>query len=232
MIYLEGEEKVKATIKLFLVIHVLFSIVIAESTGNQKVKEEKGSKYLVCADTGFGIIYDVEIIDKTLKTIFVSNPLLRFHVPASPESDALHIEWWTTFVYAWSDYKTRNSDCKICLRIISDVIPDNVDVRHALTVHRGRGKNHILNLDAAIKRVECISKVIMRRDNVDSWIVIYESEYRASDEMVLPIFNKLIDRGFDVEVWAEESVQGMKIASYRNVTIEIAPLIKVKKKVN
>lgn len=216
----------KAKALVLLVVLLLFPFNRSESTENQESKKGNAIVYLVCADTGFGTIYDVDIGDTAIETAFVSEPLLRFNVPASPNSDALFIEWWTTFVYAWSVAEIRRSECKICLRIISGSIPNNINVWQSLIVHREHNTGDIVNPGISLRRIECIKKIILRRDNVDEWLVTYASGPQASDEIVLPIFNKIIDGGFNVEVWAEGMIQGMKIASYRNVIVEIAPLVK------
>lgn len=207
--------------KLLAPILLSFFVLWMSVAGREEAKI-KTTEPLVCADTGFGYIYDVEIIDVTSETSFVSDSLLRFHVPGSPKNDALFFEWWTTFVYAWSDYETRRVACKICLKIVSDVIPDNIDVGFAFTVYREYRTDDFLNSNIIRKRIERMVEIFMWRDSVEKWYVTDKSGGQVPDEEVIPIFNKLIDNGFNVEVWAEGKVQGMKVASYRNVTIEVS----------
>ena len=189
----------------------------------QKAREEK-RKPIVTADTGFRNIYDAEIIDETLETSFTSDPILKFHVPPSPKSYTLLFKWWTTFIYAWSGYEQRRAECNICLRAISDIIPYSMDVWTAVNIPEKHMTGSFLNSKTKRQRIEYFTEIIMRRDGAFSWSVNYKSGEKVQDWKVTRIFSELIDEGFDVEVWVEGVVQGMKVASYRNVAIEVLRL--------
>lgn len=189
----------------------------------QKAKKEKG-KSIISADTGFGIIYDVKIIDETLETSFVSDPILKFHVPPSPKSFTLLFKCWTTFVYAWSDYEGKRAECKICLRILSDMIPYSMDVWTAVSILQEFGLGNFLNSKTKSQRIEYFTEILMRRDGATNLSVNYKSGEQVPERKVIRIFSELLEKDFDVEVWVEGVVQGMKAASYRNAAIEVSRL--------
>jgi len=189
----------------------------------QKASEEKG-KAIAIADTGFRNIYDVEIKDVTLETSFASDPILKFHVPPSPKSFTILFKCWNTLVYAWSDYERRHIEYKICLRTISDVIPYSMDVRTAVHIPSEYVMENFSNSKTKSKRLEHFTEIFMKRDGSTSWSVNYKSGERVQDWKAVRIFTELIDQGFDVEVWVEGMIQGMEVASCRNVVIEVSRL--------
>lgn len=189
----------------------------------QRAKEE--GKLIATAETGFESIYDIEILDVTKKTSFASEPVLRFRVPPSPKSYTLLFKWWTTLIYEWSDHEKRHAECNISLRPVSEIIPYNIDVWITANISQEYMTEDFFKSKTKKQRIEYFTEIIMRRDSIYKWVVNYKSGEKAPEWKAIRIFNLLINKGFDVEVWVEGMVQGMKSASYRNVAIEVLSLV-------
>ena len=203
----------KLLVLLFLCFFVLSIMIMAEEKGKAKIIE-----FIGWADTCWQL-YFKEFTNPSDRTYYYLEPFLSLNVPASPKSEAIFFDLWTQLLIWWSDCKTRDVELYIIVDIISDVIPDNVEVFnwYALDIYE---TNYAKNTGTQLKRK--YMKLIMRRDHLDFWRIKYKDtgEY-VPDEVAISILGKLIESGFDIEIWADGFAQGANKIRIAPVTMEV-----------
>jgi hypothetical protein len=168
-------------------------------------------EHIVWADTLRENALGLTIAEYPNKAEFESLPFLTFNVPESPKSTAIFFETRGHALVEWSNLliDTTEAVCWINLRIISNLIPENIEVGTGAMVVRQVEKNS-LPFEDTIRSWDS-RRYVLRKGDVDLWVV----RNIASGE-VLPeidakaILKKLIENGFKVEVWANGTVQGVK----------------------
>jgi len=191
---------------------VLVSLFFAVSFGLLgQVGGGKSVEHLVWVDTLREDALDLKIAEYPNWAEFKSLPFLTFNVPASPKSTAIFFETRGHALVEWSNYliDTTEAVCWINLRIISNLIPENIEVGTGAMVVRQVEKNSLLFEDTI--RSWDSRKYILRKGYTDWWVVrnIITGEV-LPDRDAKAILKKLIDNGFTVEVWANGMVQGVK----------------------
>lgn len=211
-----------------LVVSVLLCLFVF-SLGALAEEKAKASiiEHLVWADTG-NVFITVEIEDYTIRKSFETEPFLRFHVPASPKSEALFFDVFTQILFRWSDFEERRLTAVNRLRIISDAIPENITVFTGKVIYETSETNFTHNFSRHKERAMARCKFNMRRNAVDWWWVEnLETGERVPDSEALLFWEKLIDNGFDVEVFAWGTTLGVKeYICFIPVTIEVTRLSK------
>ncbi len=146
--------------------------------------------------------------------LYESETLFAFHVPASPKSDAIFFELgYSSYVWWWSGYSPQMFQAALYVRIVSEIIPDDI------YIYNGGGKV----FDVAITHPYNTSKpgqhsykIILRKDGLlrefpDWWEVRYvDTNWLVPYEKANSILNDLIDNGFDVEAFTKGEVEGVK----------------------
>ncbi len=184
-------------------------------------------EHLVWADTLWEQCFYKEPSNHEELESFVSDPFLTFHVPASPKSDALFFEFWAQALYKWSGFETRRAKLELNFRIISGDIPDNIEVKIGSTVINVGETNVCGNYDIQGRRSRRYTKLPMRRNSVDWWIVYYKnSGVYVPENITHEILNNLMDNGFDVEVYTVGEIQGVSRINLIPVEFHVTRLSK------
>jgi len=191
-------------------------------------KEEKGKviEHLVWAHSSLEDVPGFKPSDPTQLEKFNIEPFLTFQVPASPKSEVLFIEFWAQVLYKWSDFETRRATLSCYLRIISDVIPNNIEVLVPKSVIDVGEKNFAGNYDLQYRRSRRNAKHRISRngDIWGSWVLYKDSGEHVPTEIAQDIFNRLIDNGFNVEVYSDGRIQGCSVIWLIGVLIEVTRL--------
>jgi hypothetical protein len=193
--------------------------------------QEKGKtiEHLVWASAGSysSAAYDLGPLNPNDETYFQSPILMTFHVPKSKGSPALFFEVWSQFWYRLGNTSYWDGQGGINLRILSNDIPYNVEVRNGAGILEIHMTNYIQDWAFSNHRINRGLKMIMQRDAVDFWIITYnDTGENVPYDTAVSILSKLIDKGFDVEVWAEGYVQGFTGLFLNPVFIEVTRLSK------
>jgi len=180
-----------------LLVSVLLCLFILSSVTLAKEEKAKTIEFLAWADTLLDFPY-YEYMEPSVSTHFETEPFLRLNVPASPKSEAIFFDLFAKLVVWWSGYETRDVIVFVNVRIISDIIPDNIEVfsNFALGIWETNNSG-----DTGVYADNRNVKLIMRRDHLDWWSVKYKSGGWVPDEEAISILKKLMDSGFDVEIW-------------------------------
>lgn len=173
-------------------------------------EESNHIEHLVWVTTNQEIVFEFTPGDTTALETFESDPFLTFSVPATKKKNkALLWDIQTQALYEWTSFETRAVGAWLYFRLISDVIPDDIAVYGWLTIIRLKQKNFAGNYDLRHSYHWRYPKTIMRRGHLDWWKVTYkDTGYNVPDEIAIPIFNNLINKGFDVEVNVDGHIQG------------------------
>jgi len=171
--------------------------------------------------------YVVTISDPNLRTDFVSPTLISFSVPKSKGSPALFFEIYAHFWYRLAKTSTWDGRGGIFLGILSNDIPADIEVTNAIGVLELHMTNNSLDEGFERSRAPRTCKMILRRDSLDFWMIKYKgTDTDVPQDDALAIINKLIDNGFDVQVWTEGYVQGFRSVMLNPLNIEVTRLSK------
>jgi len=193
--------------------------MLAGEKGKTKIIE-----FIGWADTCWDFMYFKEFEDPSIKTYFELEPFLSLNVPASPKSEAIFIDLWTQLVMWWSGYETRDVELVVLFKIISDVTPDNIEVlnMYGLAIAETNNTNN-----TGRQSIRKYFKFIMRRDHLDWWRIKYkDTGGYVPDKVALSILDKVIDGGFDIEIWVEGHAQGANRIRLAPVTMQVTRLSK------
>lgn len=207
----------KLLVSLFLCFFIFSIMIMAEEKGKAKIIE-----FIGWADTCWHFMYFKTFENPPIKTYFELEPFLSLNVPASPKSEAIFFDLWTQLVMWWSGYETRDVTLRILFKIVSDIIPDNIEVlnMYGLAVNETNNTNN-----TGRQSIRKYAKFVMRRDYLDWWKIKYkDTGGYVPDELALSILGKLIDGGFDIEIWAEGDAQGANKIRLAPVTMEVTRL--------
>ena len=200
---------------------MVFSLAV---NGKTEKKRPQTIEHLLWADTpGKQVAFYRPVADVTVETSFTSDPIIAFHVPPSPKSEALFIETWAQSMLNWSDYEMRKAVGYVWYRLSSDSIPENIEVLSANVNMEIHETNASHNFDLGKRRFIRYNKEIMRRDNQGWWIVRDKDtgEEILGDQAIF-ILNTLMDNGFDAEAWIEVTVQGAVYVMYAYVWFQVS----------
>jgi hypothetical protein len=171
--------------------------------------------------------YVVAISDPNLRTDFVSPVLISFSVPKSKGSPALFFEIYAHFWYRLAGTSTWDGQGGIFWEFLSNDIPADIEVTNALGVLELHLTNNSLDEAFERSRVSRTWKMILRRDSLDFSRIRYKgTNTDVPQDEALAIINKLIDNGFDVQVWTEGYVQGFRSVMLNPLNIEVTRLSK------
>lgn len=207
---MEDKMNKKLLVSVLLFCFVFSSIMLAQKG------EAKSIEHLLWILGGrSGIGYYFYPNDFTSRENFESDPLMTFHVPASKNYDALFFQTWATAQVVWekdSPVYERAVRAFFYLRIISPLIPNNIDIFGGGSVIATAESKADGIYEKKGLRDTRYRKFILTRDNVDYWYVMdtVSGEYINDDGLIFPILNNLIDNGFDVEVFTEGFIQGAR----------------------
>ncbi|UCE21535.1 MAG: hypothetical protein JSV46_04775 [Candidatus Aminicenantes bacterium] len=181
-------------------------------------EEEKSTiiELLFWYSAGRGEYYNkIEFEDPSRIPLLESEPILTFHVPPSPKSDALFFELGSVSMATWWDgYSPLEYNSGLDLWMSSEVIPDDISVYGGGAWLEGM---EIINHPKPVGRPgKNTWKSILRRDGMlreypDNWFVVYKSTGEpVPKEIANSILNDMMDNGFDVEVTQKLMVEGVK----------------------
>ncbi len=176
----------------------------------EKVKGKK-IEYLLYISTEPYQPEPIEIAeDYTVPYSFETQSLLNFKVPLLPKYEALFFEVQAQVFTHFVDYYIWRLTVGFRLNIISDVIHENICVFMDCSIADLYRTNNCLD-QIYRKRSRRNLRMIMRKNNLDWWQVLYKDTGEAVPEyLAKDILNKLIDNGFDVEFKLVGTVRGIK----------------------
>ena len=146
------------------------------------------------------------------KEEFDSGVFATLHVPPCPKCEAVVFEIYAQVVqmaeYPNSTYLDYN--CDTVFKIISDVIPPNIEVSSGLNIFEARGVQGQVQAVLNSPRANRVRKMQLTRNYLKWWNVFntVTGQYLPAAEAI-PILNKLINRGFDVEFSYHGYTQGI-----------------------
>ena len=126
--------------------------------------------------TGYDLAFAVQGTDPTALSPFESEPFLTFSVPPSSNRHALFFEMWAYALFAWTDLPVRDIECRVRSRIMSDLIPEEIEVHTWMTVVRIAEQNPAGGYDTALRRAGRTWKLPLRRGQSDFWYVEHKDE--------------------------------------------------------
>jgi len=164
--------------------------------------------------------------DASILTTFASEPFLTFAVPPSPKRKALFLELWAQALYKWTNLETRRVQCVVSFRIVSDLIPSNVEiVTNGATVIDERESNTGGNFDLGFRRSRRTEKYPVRRDRLDYWMVRDTvTGEPLSPQDAIALLNGILDAGFTVEVFTFGQLRGVEDFILIPVSAEVTRL--------
>lgn len=211
--------------KLFISVFLCFFVFSSGMVSGEKDTKGKIIEHLVWVESNRNeAAYRFYPTDDTQLEDFRSGPVLIYHVPASPKSEALFFDILAQTNIRWSGHWERTANVRCESRLISDIIPDNITVCSTPTVFWMGESNNSQSIGWNWERRT--AKIRMRRNSVDWWQVYDESGEEIPAEDAIPIINGLIDNGFDVEVELSGSVKGIELIFILPVWIEVNRLVK------
>jgi len=173
--------------------------------------------------------FGLEGLNPEVRTDFQSPAFISFTFPPSPKSSAAFFDLRATADYSWSNLQDRNGLCTIGFRVISDVIPPNINVRQGMTLFTMREKNVSGNFDPGSRRENRAELISLRRDSTDWWIFTYKDTNQwIPEQEAIALLNKLLDVGFAVEIFAEGHIQGATRFQVRTASVQVTRVGKAK----
>jgi len=139
-----------------------------------------------------------------------TEPFMMISVPPSPKSDALFFrpQLKGSFKKAFSEY--RKASCYLNMIFISDLIPSNIEVFMWIDLYKLDEHNLGGSYDLSRISVHREPKVMLKRNKVGWWNVVYKTGGRVPEQEAIPIINNLIENGFEVEINYDGFIQGIE----------------------
>lgn len=159
---------------------------------------------------------------------FLSPTLLTFHVPPSPKSDTLFFELFTRGTVTYANTESRIAGLQVMIRFVSDSIPDNFTIYSGHQVIKRYGDVAVASGTMGVESGlhTRTTRLIMRNNTTDWWIITSDTGEDVPKEIALPLLDKLIKEGFDVEVYATGQVLGVSLIRCDLVLIDVTRLSK------
>ncbi|MFX0203158.1 MAG: hypothetical protein ACFFCW_44200, partial [Candidatus Hodarchaeota archaeon] len=144
------------------------------------------------------------------KTPITTEPFMVISVPPSPKGDALFFRPQLVgyFKKAISEY--RQASCHLDMNIVSDLIPSNIEVLILIGLYQLNEHNLGGSYDLSRIPVHREPKVMLKRNKVGWWNVVYKTGGRVPEQEAIPIINDLIENGFEVEIYYDGYIQGIE----------------------
>lgn len=213
----------KLLVSLFLCFFVFFSVVLAEE---EKIKT---IEFLV-RDTVFPHVFEYIPNDVTAIESFNSGTLLELQVPPSPKSDAIFFYFNAQYYYEKSSHLNRMASSIIWYNIISDIIPDEYEVKQGMSLLSFSETNN--SGDVSSGRSWRNHRYALKRNSAcaqycGELMVVYKGTMELiPEDIAIPIINALIDNGFSVEIFIEGKIQGLEYLNLLEAHMEISRLSK------
>lgn len=173
--------------------------------------------------------FAVEVLNPGGQTNFESPTFMTLTFPPSPKASAAFFDLRATASYRWSTLLTRNGYCTVNFRVISDVIPSNIEVFSGMTLFLMRENNVSGNYDLGDRRDNRAELLSLRRNSVDWWIIRDKTTYDPMPEQdAIALLNRLLDVGFTVEFYAVGHIQGATSFQVRTVAVQVTRVNKGK----
>lgn len=173
--------------------------------------------------------FAVEVLTPGTLTVFESPTFMTLTFPPSPKSSVAFFDLRATASYRWSNLLTRNGQCTLYFRVISDVIPPNIEVRNGMTLFLMREDNFGGNSDQGDRRENRAELLSLRRNSVDWWTIWDKTTHDPMPEQdAIALLNRLLDVGFTVEFYAVGHIQGAISFQVRTVAVQVTRAIKSK----
>ena len=173
-------------------------------------------------------ILDLKIPEEKLneETSTKTEPFMVITIPPSPKSDALFFkpQQKGSFKKAFSEY--RKASCYLDMTIISDFIPPNVEFFVWIGLFKLDEHNLGGSYDLSKRPVYRELELMLKRDKIGWWNIVYKTGGRVPEEEAFPIIDKLIDNGFEVEISYDGYVQGIKEVLLGPFLIEVTRVSK------
>lgn len=142
---------------------------------------------------------------------FNTGTFLTLHVPACKKCDAIAFDASAQGNFAESINTSRlYVSCTNGWRVISDVIPSNIEVWSGMGLGYASGFQDGIQSVLPNTRLRRAERILLERGRVGNWFFTYKNtDQEIPDEEAIPILNKLLDKGFDVEFYFSGIVQGI-----------------------
>jgi len=150
--------------------------------------------------------------DPSVESEFNTGTFLTLHVPECKKCDAIVFDASAQGNFTESKITSRlDISCINGWRIISDVIPPNIQV------FSGMGLGYVNGVQGGIQpllpnaRLLREAKILLERGRVGNWwhFTYKDTNDYIPDAEAIPILNKLLDNGFDVEFYFYGTVRGI-----------------------
>ena len=173
--------------------------------------------------------FSLEQLDPAIKTDFQSPGFMGFAVPPSPKYSALFFDLRASADFNWSNLPTRDGLCTVFFKILSDVIPPNIEVSTGMTLFLWRENNIGGSYDWGSRRENRAEIISMRRESLDFMIVMDKTtNKRLPEQEAILLINRILDAGFSVEFFAEGHIQGATRFQVRTVSVHVTAIGKIK----
>lgn len=182
-------------------------------------------EHLVWADTGYDAVFPYELTppDPTVRLDYLSKPILTFKVPGSAGANTIFFDWNGSLVFDWSGHADRVMIGEVQCQINSSIIPAGVVVRGGFTIDHQVSNNAADSGQTGHTRWARFIKLIMRKDKIDWWGVYYEATGDPYPD-AQALLEKLLKRGFEVEVSAMGIAKGVSLIQYIQVSVQVTRL--------
>jgi hypothetical protein len=161
--------------------------------------------------------------DYAVKEDFESDTLMRFSIPASPNTDTLFFALQAQALWKWHlDYPYRVVTACVWFRFVSDEIPENIRIYSGKYLARVNQVNNGGNIDYYADREYAHVKIRLNPSHLKDWFIQYtDTGDSVPEDISGPIVENLIKKGFDVEVWVQGEIQGADYILYTPIWMEV-----------
>lgn len=182
-------------------------------------------EHLVWADTGYDAVFPYELTppDPTVRLDYLSTSILNFKVPGSPTGNTIFFEWNGSLVFEWSGDANRVMIGEVQCQINSSLIPAGVVVRGGFTIDHQVSNNAADSGQTGSIRWARFFKTIMRKNMIDWWGVYYEATGDPYPD-AQALLDKLLRKGFEVQVCAMGIARGVSLIQYIQVSVHVTRL--------
>jgi hypothetical protein len=164
---------------------------------------------------GFGGLFDHTILTTPAAQDYESEPFFRFHVPPSPKSDLIFFEMGCQpWIKIWPGYLPRRHDSFLRLRMLSTVIPNDLEVVGTVammtvtdkTFPVEEGRPNKTSYTATLER-----DYYLRQPDL-IWLEVKSKVPGGyvSNDVANRVLNALIDNGCDVNVSVCGKTEGIQ----------------------
>ncbi len=210
----------------------LFGLILISTLVLAQLQKPQLIEYVLTAGTEYplnGYTFTYVPTNQGELESFLSSPLLTVHVPPSPLSNAVFVEFSGHYRWYWGSGGNRYISVGLNVTVQSPVIPSGISV-----IQGGAGTEigdvNVAGPSGLGNRFSRISKYRMERNTyLNSWAQGFDVVYTANNEPVpqeqaIRIINRLMSTGFDLEFGMRGKVTGVEEIQNLLITVEITRL--------